>query len=229
MHRTLTEEFLLLAYDDVSGKPLIDSTKLNAAVAAAVLVELTVSGALEVAAENADVRKGRLRRTGQATPAEPILIEILDRAHGKKPKDAVAQIGGISSFTNRASTLRDQLLARLAADGVLRQETIKILGLFPTTSWKQHDGRVEHEIRTRVHTALTTTLTPDSRTAALVSLLSATDLAHRLFAEDKNQIRRRAKEIRNSDWAGPAVKAGVDEMTAVMITVIVAGAASSSS
>jgi hypothetical protein len=228
VHRTLTEEFLLLALDDVSGKPLLDSTKLHAAIAAAALVELTVRGALEVATADTDVKKGRLRRTGRATPTESIMIEILERAHGQKPTNAVSEIGGISSFRNRASTLKDQLLAGLAADGVLTEQSSKILGLFPTTSWKQHDGRVEHEIRTRVHTALTTTLPPDPQTAALVSLLSATDLAHRLFDGDKRQIRGRAKEISRSDWAGPAIKASVDEMTAVMTTVIVAGAVSSS-
>jgi hypothetical protein len=33
--RSLTAEFLLLAFNDASGKPLIDSTKLKAAVAGA--------------------------------------------------------------------------------------------------------------------------------------------------------------------------------------------------
>lgn len=225
--RSLTEEFLLLAFDEQTGKSLLDSTKLHVGVAAAALVDLTMSGALEVATEDGEVKRGRLRRTGVATPSGAIMIEILDRAHGQKPRNAVSDISGVSSFKNRAAVLKDEVLAGLAAEGVLTQESTKVLGIFPSVTWKERDGRIEHEIRGRVQTAVTSTLPPDPRTAALVSLLSATDLAHRVIAGDKREIRRRAKEISKDEWAGPAVKAAVDEIAAV-VTVVVTGAATGS-
>jgi hypothetical protein len=232
MNRTLAEEYLLLALDDSSGKPLVDSTKLHAAIAGAAVVELTLDGALEIAQQDGDVKKGRLRRTGANSPSDPLLREILDKAHGRKPKDAVSHIG-VSAWRNRAGDLKDQLLLSMASQGVLREEKAKVLGIFPTTAWLPQDPSVEARIRARVHAALTGVGTPEPRTAALVSLLSATDIVHKVFpGEDKRAIRSRAKEISDSDWAGPAVKKSIDEMVAVMAavvtTTVVAGSAGSS-
>ena len=232
MARTLAEEFLLLALDDESGKFLVDSTKLHAALAGASVMDLTLNGALEVARENSDVKMGRLRRTGASTPANPLLCEILDSVHGRKPKDAVSYVGGISAWRDRAGDLKEQLLRSLADEGVLRAERRKVLGVIPRTGWLPADAGVKDGIRERVRAALTGTETPEPRTGALVSLLSATDIAHTVVPdEDKRTIRSRAKEISQSDWAGPAVKRSIDDMTAVMsaviATTVAAGAAGS--
>ena len=70
---------------------------------------------------------------------------------------------------------------------------------------------------------------PDERTGALVSLVSALDLAPKLFPDqDKKQVAARAKEVRDGQWAGRAVHDAVQEVTAgimvaVMVPVFVAG------
>jgi hypothetical protein len=45
---TLAEEFLLLALNDDTGKKSVDSTRMNAALAGAAIVELTLDGALRL-------------------------------------------------------------------------------------------------------------------------------------------------------------------------------------
>ncbi|WP_125773341.1 GOLPH3/VPS74 family protein [Antribacter gilvus] len=238
---TLAEEFLLLALDDTTGRPIVDSTRLHAAIAGAALVDLTLQGSLEVAEHDTDVRRGRFRRTGQADLHDPLLAQILEDAHGRKPKDAVSRVSGQSSFRNQAGRLKDLLLARLAEQGVLRPEPARILGIFPTTAWKPHTPEVEGAIRDRVRAALVapapdprpvTDAPPapadllDPRTAALVSLLAATDLTHRVVPDlDKRAVRRRAKEIAAAGWAGPAVKRVLDDTTAAMTAIIASTAA----
>jgi hypothetical protein len=80
--------------------------------------------------------------------------------------------------------------------------------------------------------ALTGSETPDERTAALVSLLLGTDLVRKVFPEqDRRALRRRAKEISESEWSGAAVKRAIDDVNAVMVATMVAttGAATAGS
>lgn len=232
MNRTLAEEYLLLALDDTKGKPLLDSTKLHAAIAGAAVTDLTLAGALEVAQEDGEVKSGRFRRTGNATPTDPLMAEILDLAHDRKPKDAIGRIGGASAWRNRASSLKDELLQRLAAEGVLREEKARVLGLFPTTSWKEQDGSVEREVRDRVLHALRAGAAPDAHTGALIALLSASDLPHKVFPdEDKKTIKDSAKRISEGDWAGEALRKSLQDiqtmMTAIMVTTVIVPASTS--
>lgn len=227
MTHTLPEEFLLLVLDDERGKRLVEGTRRHAAIAGAALVELTLGGALELVEDDGqDVKRGRFRRTGLAAPSDPLMAEILDEAHDRKPKDAVSRIAGQSFTTNRAKLLEERLLRDFVDRGVLTEHQGWALGIFPTTSWLPGDPAVEAAIRSRLGTALTTAGTPDPRTAALVSLLAATGLITRLFpGEDRKSVKARAKEISQTDWAGSAVKKAVDAVDAAVLAVVVAGAA----
>ncbi|MFD6444034.1 GPP34 family phosphoprotein [Promicromonospora sp. NPDC060204] len=213
----LAEEYLLLALDDTSGRPLIGAPQLQFALAGAAVAELMLRGALDVSDGVDGGQKGRFRVTGRATPSDPLQREILVLLDGRKPKDAIRKIGQ-GSF---ARTLRETLQQGLAARGVLREEQVKVLGLFPSTTWKSHDPAPEAAVRERVLAALTGSADLDEATAALVSLLRATDLIRRLFPDqDRRELKRRAKEIADSEWAGAAVKRAIDELNAVMIAVM---------
>ncbi len=219
MELSLAEEYLLLALDDASGRPLLSGQHLQFALAGAAVAGLTLRGALGVSDDVDGGQKGRFRATGRATPSDPLEREILDLLEGRRPKDAIRKIGQ-GSF---ARTLRDALQQGLAARGVLREEQVKVLGLFPSTTWPAHDPAPEAAVRERVLGALTGSADLDEATAALVSLLHATDLTHKVFPDqDRRALRRRAKEISESQWAGDAVKRAIDEVNAVMVATMVA-------
>lgn len=223
MELSLAEEYLLLALDDASGRPLLSAQHLQFALAGASVAELTLSGALNVSDGADGGRKGRFHVTGRATPSDPLQREILDLMHERRPKDAIRKIGQ-GSFAKR---LRETLQKGLAARGVLREEQIKILGLFPSTAWPAHDPAPEAGVRERVLLALTGSepgsLQPGGPTAALISLLLATDLIRKVFPDqDHGALKRRAKEIAASEWAGAAVKRAIDEVNAVMVAATVA-------
>ncbi|NIK57305.1 GOLPH3/VPS74 family protein [Kribbella shirazensis] len=221
----IAEDLLLLLYDDATGKPITGSPGLDYALAGAVLIELTMQRKLDITTEG---KTGRLKVVDGAPTGDAILDErlayVVDKP-GKKPKD---QLGKLSKH------LRDQLLARLAERGILQADQGKVLGLFPVTRWPARDARHEQEVRTRLSSVLTQGLAPDERTGALIALLSALNAAPKVVTDavDKRALKRRAKEIADSDWAADAVKKAVAEMQAAVTTAIVVSttaAASSSS
>ncbi|WP_275001795.1 GOLPH3/VPS74 family protein [Promicromonospora iranensis] len=219
MELTLAEEYLLLALDDVSGRPLLSGQHLQFALAGASVADLTLRGALEVSAGADGGRAGRFRVTGRATPSDPMQREILELMHERRPKDAIRKVGQ-GGF---ARNLRDALHQGLGARGVLREEQVRILGLFPSTTWPAHDPTPEAAVRERVLAALTGRADADERTAALVSLLLATDLTRKVFPDqDRRALKRRAKEIAESEWSGAAVKRAIDEVNAAMVAATVA-------
>lgn len=219
MDLSLAEEYLLLALDDTSGRPLLSGQHLQFALAGASVADLTLRGALEVSDGADGGRAGRFRATGRATPSDPMQREVLDLTHDRKPKDAVRKVGQ-GGFARR---LRDSLQQGLAARGVLREEEVKILGLFPSSTWTPHDPAPEIAVRERVLAALTGRADADERTAALVSLLLATDLIRKIFPDqDRRALKRRAKQIAESEWAGAAVKRAIDELNAAMVAATVA-------
>jgi hypothetical protein len=217
MGLSLVEEFLLLAYNP-GGRPMIDGQKLDAALAGMALVELTMAGSLELSGP-------RLVATGRA-PVDRRLGALAGVADGRKPKDAVARIAGFTAFRGRSRGLREAFLNGLVSIGALQVSRDRVLGVFPTTRWTPGDPAVEAAILGRIRAAVLDGSAPDERTAALISILHAVDLLPRLFADaDRRAVRRRGKEISDSDWGAAAVRKAVQEVQAVMVAVLVTTAA----
>lgn len=223
MSRSLTAEFLLLALDDAGGKALIDGIKMKAGVAGAVLIDLALDGAVRLATSaDTDVKAGRLVRTAQAV-ADPRLAEIADLAHGRKPKDFVSRVGGASAWKNRAGAVKDLVLTDLTAEGVLRHESAKLLGLFPTDIWLLEQPAVEQEVVERVRAVVVGGHDAEPRTAALVALCQAVDLLPKLFPDQpKRQLRARGKQIAEGDWGAAAVTAAIQEVQATVAAAVAA-------
>lgn len=161
--------------------------------------------------------------------ADPRLAELVQVAHGRKPKDAIGKIAGFSGWRSRARNLKEALLADLAEAGVLHEEHGKVLGLFPTTAWMPGDPGLEAEVLARVRASAVDHAAPLDRTAALVSILHAVDMLPKLFRDaDRKALKRRGKEISEGDWGGEAVRKAVQQVQAVTVAVIVATSTSAS-
>ncbi|PZF84626.1 GOLPH3/VPS74 family protein [Jiangella anatolica] len=216
----IAEDLVLLAYDDETGKPLLDSTRLDYGLAGALLLELSLLDKVTVAGPGEQVKKDRL----VLRDPTPTGDDVLDRAladladdEGRKPKNVLGSL---------RKGLRDRLLRRLAERGVLRRQSGTVLRVFPTTRWPAADASHEAALRQRLHDVLVTGLEPDPRTAALVSLLLAVDgLRKAVPSDDRRAVKRRAKEISESDWAADAVKKAVQEVQAAVTAAIVASIA----
>lgn len=212
----IAEDLLLLTYHDETGKPAVDGTRLEYGLAGALLLELSLQGKVTVAGPGEDVKRDRLVVRDSGATGDDVLdhaLTLLADDEGAKPKNVLGQL--------RKGT-RDRLLRRLAERGLLREESGKVLGIFPTTRWPAADASHEAAVRQRLHDVLVTGLEPDPRTAALVSLLLAVDAVTKVVpSDDRRAVKRRAKEIADGAWAADAVKKAVQEVQAAVTASIV--------
>ena len=101
------------------------------------------------------------------------------------------------------------LAGRLAERGILQRRDRKLLGLFPRTRWPARDNSHEQSVRRALTVVLVDGARPDARTGALVALLHAVDRAHKTVPHQglgSRQVRKRAKQVAEGQWAAKAVK-----------------------
>jgi hypothetical protein len=217
----IAEDLLLLVTDDTSGKLSAQADQVDAGLGGALLVELTLMNRVDLTHEGDEGKPGRLVVRDSSPTGDPVLdaalTAVADR-RGKKPAAAIKPLG---------KNLRRTLYERLAANGIVRAEEGRILGIFPTHRWPAQDAHHEAEVRRQLTQALVHRSTPDARSAALVSLVHALKCEHQvvdpqLHDLSKRELRARAEEIAKGDWASDAVRKTIDEMNAAVMAAIVA-------
>ncbi|MDG4822249.1 GPP34 family phosphoprotein [Asanoa sp. WMMD1127] len=218
---TLADELALLAHDD-EGVNRMASPGFGYALGGALLIELALAGRVVV-------DDGRVRIADPTPTGAPLVDTALARIAGdqkrRKPKEWV---------TNLAKGLPERVLAGLVEAGLVSRTTDKVLWVFKTTRYPSPGGlepSVETELRGRLDRAIRSTGPVEPRTAALLSLVRATNFERRTFPDvPKDQVEARLKEIDQADWAATAVKKAIEEMhAAIMVAVIVPATTAGSS
>lgn len=227
----VAEDLLLLLLHDEKGS-LEHATYLDPALGGALLVELAMHRHVEPVAQERTwgfTPKDRITATG-LLPADPLLREAQEVVAAKErtAQDLVTRLG---------RKRRDPLLERLVDRGMIRREESKVLGLFPRTTWPEADGRHEDAVRARLEAVLLRDETPDAHHGALIGLLAAMGIAHQVVVDDQRparEVKRRAKEVADGDWAAAGVKDAVASAQAAMsaallvtTTTVVSGSGSS--
>ena len=216
MDTLLAEDLLLLLLEDESGK-LRHATYLDIGIGGALLVELATTGQV-------DVRRGSgfwSRATVVPVPVapavtDPVLVDALAviGEKARRAEDLVARLG---------KRRREPLLERLAERGILRRQDDAVLGLFPRTRWPMVDRHHEDAVRRALADALVRGVDPAPRTSALISLLSALDLAAKVVEHEglsSGQVRKRARAIAEGDWAAKGVKDAVAAAQAAVAAAV---------
>jgi hypothetical protein len=226
----IAEEYLLLALDDKTGKPLIGSDRLEPALGGALIAELALLERIGVTPKEAGwSKRGRVAITSLKPTDDPELDAALQRlaeSEGKRVKDL------LSSFTSKKVRLshgvRDRLLERLAAASMLVRTEGTVLGFIPRTTWPAGDREPEDHVRRRLQSALVGGEIPAERMVALIALLQVTGLLPKVVStEDKKALRARAKQLTEGDWAAKAVKDAIEEAAAASAAAVGASAAAS--
>jgi len=223
----LAEDLLLLVTDDASGRLSVPGVQADAGLGGANLVELTLLGKVDVAGEQDPGKPGRIIVRDPSPPGDEILdaaLRTVSARLGSKPSAVIRPLG---------KNLRPVLYQRLAASGVLRAGRGRALGIFPTRTWPAQDPSHEAEMRQLVTQALVQPSAPDERTAALIALLHALKCEHKVvdprpYQLSRWQLRARAAEIAQGNWASEAVRKAIDEMMAAVAAASAAATAASS-
>lgn len=215
----LPTELLLLVHDDTTGRAIISEPYLRPALAGAVLVELTLTGALALEGEG---KQARFRLAGAG--ASPMYGDVFERVEGEKVADALARLGGARDFKNRPRAIRDAIFTDLQTRGLGEWDHKDVVGLPVRRQWHVADGSYENLLRQRLHESLHLDGMPDTRDAALLSVLDAMDLLPKVFRElDKRFLKDRATHISEGQWGSAAIR---DAIRSVRAAVAAAAATS---
>lgn len=218
----IAEDLFLLLVDDVTGKPIVDSTKFPRVLAGAVVLELAVEGCVRTTEKDESFKAGRLVVTGPA-PSDPLLARahaLIGARNGRlKPQRVIEKL---------QRNLNKEVGSRLAQQGLVLERHDKVLGLFPTVSWPAREVTRKNWARQGVGSAIVDGTTPAPEISVLISLVSAIDAIPKVLPAgvDKKAAKKRAKEIAEGDWASSAVRKAVEDvnvavMAAVMVPIIV--------
>ena len=216
---TITEDLVLLLLHPEQGRALVDGTSLDRVIGGALLLDLAERERLTADGTGA---KARLSVSDPAPTGDALLDEALSRIAGNpvRAQKAVERL---------ARRTRVPVLERLVERGLVRRESSRVLGLIPVTTWPPADRGPADELRARVAAVLRDGQRPDPRTALLVSLLHAVKAEHKVVDGPRRQLRARAAEVAEGDWAGDAVRKAVQAVQTSVVTAVTASAVAASS
>jgi len=214
----LAEDLLLLLLDDQRGT--VPGQHSDLALGGAVLADLALHEAVTVPEKTRVWRTARVRAVPGAEVEDPVLREALALVAAKQRSadELVRRLG---------KGLRPRLGDRLAEQGIVQRVDERVWGLVPRTRWPALDTSHEERLRRALTATLVSGAEPDQRTAALVALLAAVDRAHRSVDHaglSNREVKRRAKEVAEGDWAAKAVRDAVRAATAATAAATTAAA-----
>ncbi len=208
----IAEDVLLLATDDVTGKITVSSMQLDPALAGAVLMELVVAGRVTLEGEGRHAKVVVTDETPLDDPVLDVAVQSLIEKTPLKPGNAINLL---------VKGLRERLNARLEERGLLRRESAKVLGLFPTTRWPAQDSGYEAEVRGQVVGVLRDGQEPDARAALIISVLTGADLLSTVV--DRGNLKAAkaiGKEISAGNWASDGVRKVIQEAQAALAAAV---------
>lgn len=220
----IAEDVLLLLLDDESGS-VVGTSYTATVLGGAVLIELAMSGAVDVEEKSSVWRAAKVRANPHVVPADDVLRRAAEVVGQKErsAQDLVDRLG---------KGLKDQLADRLVQRGILERRQDRVLGVFPRTRWPSVDSTHEEAVRRELTRTLVQGADPDPRTAAIVALLSAIDRAHKVVDREglsRSEVRKRAKTIAEGEWAAKAVRDAISAATAAVAAAVTASTVAATS
>jgi Golgi phosphoprotein 3 GPP34 len=213
---TLTDDLVLLLLDPATGRAVVDGTSLDRVIGGALLLDLATGERIKADGSGS---KARL----SVVDATPTGDRVLDGALARLDKPLRAQ----RAVERLARGTRRPVLEGLAARGLIRREHSRLLGIFPITTWPP--GGAAQELRARVAAVLRDGARTDQHVALLISLVHAVKAEHKVVDGPRRQLRARAAEVAEGEWAGQAVRKAVQAVQASVAAAVAASTAAASS
>ncbi|NIZ90533.1 GOLPH3/VPS74 family protein [Kineococcus rubinsiae] len=218
--RRLADDLLLVLLSPQTGRPVVDGQRLAPGLAGAVLLELALAGRIEVRHEGR-WRGDRLTVLDGPALGDPLLddaVEVLRGRPGVLARSAVQRLARASVVRTVKQRLVDAGDAALTPGGFLR--------------FSRHDPRAEAhdplvaQLRAALRAGDVASL--PQRSVALISLLHGLRVVGKAVPDTGlpgRELRARAKELSEGEWAGAAVLAAVRAAQAASSAAVAAAAA----
>lgn len=201
---SLSEEILLLAFDDESGRLLpLPERALDIALAAAVVMGLHNEKRIEVAPPTVSV-------TDPSPTGDRIFDEILKDIE-KHPQSKLS--GHIHRISGHANHIRKATLESLVKKNVLECKEEKIFWILPSKSYPLADNHEEVIAKERIRSVLLEGKKAKTWDIDMIALLEACDLLRVLLSkEELEAAQTRIKDLESRDPIGLTVIESVAEV-----------------
>ncbi|MFI9602185.1 GPP34 family phosphoprotein [Streptomyces sp. NPDC052043] len=213
---SLPARLYLLAWDTERLK-ITGTAQLHHLVQAGALTELAQRGLL-VDDDGVAAPAGLDAETG-----DPVLDGLLELVRESRPRRWKTWV------TLHARTTLDAVRGQLAAEGVLRAERRRVLGVLPSVSYTLERVAVVDAVREEARRALEGPLPAaevSERDAAVVALAAAADLRTVVPAKERRRHKQRVEELtERSGAAAPALRKVVREVSAAVVMTAAAASA----
>ncbi len=213
----LHEEILLLALHDEKGTSSSGGF-FTSAMGGAILSELVLRKAISISED----KHKKVQLQDCAFTGDVIIDECLTMIKNeKKEKKATHWVSKFSSLKD----LKNRTARGLVAQGILKEDQDKILGLFKRTIFPEADHGPEDELRQRLHRAIFTDSEQcEGRTVVVVALSNAAQMLNSVFDKKELKHRRdRIKQLCSGELASQATKEAVEaiQMAVILTTIII--------
>lgn len=201
----IAEDLLLLCTDDRSGQTRNSTGALDYALAGAVLCDLELLGRIRLTSPGEpEHRKNRVIAVDVAPTGDPVRDAALRSlmARDCSPQRAVRIV---------KKGLRKTLYARLVDAGVVGQDHLRLLGVFPVTRHPIVLPMSVEDVRAAVNHAFLVGTNVDRRTSALIACLAVAGRVKDVVPEvhpmlTKRAIRTRSRGYLDAHWAAKAAR-----------------------
>ncbi|MCX5600118.1 GPP34 family phosphoprotein [Streptomyces phaeochromogenes] len=208
---SLPARLYLLAWDTTKLK-VTDAAHLPHLVRAGALTELAQRGLL------ADVDGIATPTDPDAQTGDPVLDGLLELVEESRPHRWKTWVG------LRARVTLDAVRAQLAADGYLRAEKTRVLGVFPSVEYEIDRVAVVDALRAEAREVLEGPVPVEEvpeQDAALVALAAGAELRTLLSGKEQRQYKQRIEDlVERSGATTPALKKAVQEVRSAVVLVM---------
>ncbi|MEU0647818.1 GOLPH3/VPS74 family protein [Streptomyces umbrinus] len=208
---SLPARLYLLAWDTTKLK-VTDAAHLPHIVRAGALTELAQRGLL------ADVDGIATPTDPDAQTGDPVLDGLLELVEESRPHRWKTWVGLRSRVT------LDAVRAQLAADGYLRAEKTRVLGVFPSVEYEIDRVAVVDALRAEAREVLEGPVPVEEvpeRDATLVALAAGAELRTLLSGKEQRQYKQRIEDlVERSGATTPALKKAVQEVRSAVVLVM---------
>ena len=202
---TLAEELLLITLDHESGM-LLDSIspfKYHIALAASLIMELTLKGKLDIDTE-------KLFVVSSTETGNPILDKPLAEIVAEKTSLRTSE--WLKRFAKNGESLSNQLMESLVAKGVLQLIDKRVFWVLKTRTYSATSGIEEREVKERVMLLLNSDEIPDASDALLIGLLRSVGIFSLLLSPSElDSLQNRIDQIANFEEINRSLSVSIQE------------------
>ncbi len=200
MTLSLAGDFLLLCYEDESGKASVDSTRLDILVVTAALIDLCNQGILDIVNPDEGIKKQSFRLVGDLDSLEEPYRQLAEEASGKKVKNVITQMAGLSFNITKGTRFRRALLESLVNAQLLKpRDDVKVFGIFTSARYRSADENYEIALRSHLEKVLDGREEASEHDVLLLSLVQASGVVHRIMpGRNPKEFAHRVEELGSS-------------------------------